>query len=95
MDTAQTFVDANYLEAWQKSHLNSRTNVKLTAIESKLLSVSQTQPPVAEFKTRISWYIEGEMKVRQSVWQQTWRFEKNRWLIVSEKNLAGVQDVWP
>ena len=95
MDTAQSFVDVKYLEDWQRSHLKSRKNVKLTGIESKLISVSLAQPPVAEFKTRISWYIEGEMSVRQSTWQQTWQFEKNRWLIVSEKNLSGEQSVWP
>ena len=95
MDTAQSFVDAKYLEDWRNSHLKSRTDVKLTAIDSKVLSVSQTQPPVAEFKTKISWYIEGEMRVRQSVWQQTWRFENNRWLIVSETNLTGTQGLWP
>ncbi len=95
MDTAQSFIDAKYLEDWRNSHLKSRTDVKLTAIDSKVISVSQTQPPVAEFKTKISWYIEGEMRVRQSVWQQTWRFEKNRWLIVSETNLTGTQGLWP
>jgi hypothetical protein len=95
MDTAQSFVDSKYLEDWQRSHLKSRKDVKLTAIESKLISVSQTQPPVAEFKTRISWYIEGEMSVRHSEWRQTWRFEKNQWLIISEKNLSGDQNVWP
>ena len=95
MDSAQSFVDAKYLDDWRACHLKSRTNVKLVSIESKLLNVTQTQPPVAKFKTRISWYIEGEMKVQESTWEQTWQFQDKRWMILSERNLTGNDGVWP
>jgi hypothetical protein len=95
MDSAQSFVDAKYLEDWRACHLKSRTNVKLVSIQSKLLNVTQTQPPVARFKTRISWYIEGEMKVQESTWEQTWQFQDKRWMILSEKSLTGSAGIWP
>ncbi|MGB0647644.1 MAG: hypothetical protein ACPGQS_10740 [Bradymonadia bacterium] len=95
MDSAQKFVTGEFRDQWRLMHLNSRKNVKLVSVESQLTELTRTQPPEAEFSTKITWYIEGDMRVQHSVWSQRWAFRENRWLLVREENVDGATGLWP
>ena len=95
METAQKFVTNDFKDQWRSLHLNSRKNVKLVSVESQLTELTKTQPPEAQFSTRISWYVEGDMRLQHSVWAQRWAFKGNRWLLISEENVEGATDLWP
>jgi hypothetical protein len=95
MDNAQGFVSAEYLDNWRKSHVEHQKNLKIVSIEPRLTKMTQVKPPSAFFKTKITWYLEDNMKVQQSVWHQEWRFDKNQWRLITEKKLGGVSSEWP
>lgn len=95
MEDAQSFVADAYTEAWRKSHLRKNTQLKVVSIEPRLVKVTQVKPPSAFFKTKIVWYLESDMRVQESIWQQEWRFEQNRWRLLTEKKQNGDSAVWP
>ena len=95
MEDAQSFVDAEYLENWRTSHLGGQNNLKIVSIEPRLIKVTQTKPPAAFFKTRIVWYLEGNLRVQESLWEQEWKFHKSKWMLMSEKRLDGDSQKWP
>ena len=95
MENAQAFVSAEYLSKRQKSHLEHQKNLKIVSIEPRLIKITQVKPPSAYFKTRITWYLEDNMKVQQSVWNQEWRFVRNGWQLITEEKLGGKSTEWP
>ena len=95
MDSAQKFVTNEFKDQWRSMHLNSRKNVKLVSVESQLTELTRTQPPQAQFSTKITWYIEGDMRLQRSVWSQRWAFRESRWLLISEESVDGATGLWP
>lgn len=95
LENAQGFVSADYLKDWQSSHLESKRNLKIVSIEPRLVKVTEVKPISAFFTTKITWYLESNMTVRQSIWNQEWRFEKNQWRLVKEAKVKGNGDKWP
>ena len=95
LDNAQGFVSAEYLKAWRSSHLESKRNLKIVSIEPRLIKVTEAKPISAFFATKITWYLESNMTVRQSMWNQEWRSEKNQWRLVKEAKMKGNGAQWP
>ena len=95
LENAQGFVSADYLKDWQSSHLESKRNLKIVSIEPRLVNVTEVKPISAFFTTKITWYLESNMTVRQSIWNQEWRFEKNQWRLVKEGKVKGDGSKWP
>ena len=95
LDQAQNYVAPAFLETWRSAHLNNSQDLKLTDIEPTLLEITQTQPPRAHFRVKVTWYRNGQMTIRQSTWDQEWHFIGSRWKLMKEKNLAKTTTDWP
>ena len=94
-ENAQAFVAPAYLETWKDAHLSSGPDLKVTNIEHTLVKVTQTQPPQAYFKVRVTWYREGQMTLKESLWDQEWHFIDTKWQLVKEKSRSQAQGRWP
>ena len=96
LDEAGTYVAPKLEEKWRQNHLNQKLPIKIVSIERRALGAAAGEPPTAKFEIKIKWYVEGEMKLQESYWRETWRIIDFRWQLIEEKRVKDMTgNGWP
>ena len=96
LDEARTYVAPKLENEWNKNHRIQKLPIKIVTIDRRSLGAATGEPPTAKFEIKVTWYIEGEMKLKESYWRETWRIVDFRWQLIEEqrsKNTIGIG--WP
>ena len=96
LDEARTYVAPTLENEWSKNHRLKKLPIKIVSIDRRTLGAPTGEPPTAKFEIKVTWYVEGEMKLKESYWRETWRIVDFRWQLTEEQRAENTSGRgWP
>ena len=96
LDEALTYVSFSFRDRWEKAHVGADSNLRIVSVERRAVKSDEVSENAARFIVKVTWYIEGQMRVRESEWVEDWSLRSGNWQLTEEKRLDGASPSnWP
>ena len=79
---AARHVDAKSRSGWLRARVVAAASLRVTDVQ--LLGVQPQSEDTAIVLVGVSWYRVTDPTLRQRIWQQTWRYDDEVWLLAEE-----------